>query len=137
VYGNYWVLPKLMPLPIDIEDTTDGSGEHPIDSTDETDTTDRPGRGNRLDFSISSLGPNPTHDVVTLEIQSHKASESQLALYDVMGERVWQSKVLPLKEGRNDFTVDTRALGLPTGSYIITVQSGSHFERRKLIVLHN
>jgi hypothetical protein len=121
IYGNYWVLPKLRPRPIQIDDTPDNPAN-------QVDTSS---------ISITSLAPNPTRGVVAISVQSTEDMETQLSFYDFMGMSVWQSKVLPLKEGRNDFTVDTSALGLPTGNYIVTVRSGSHFERRKLIILHN
>jgi hypothetical protein len=118
VYGNFWVVPKLLAPG---NDDTPGNPDNPVDTSS---------------ISIISLAPNPTRGVVAISVQSTETAETQLDVYEVMGGRVWQSKALSLKVGRNDFTVDTKALGLPTGSYIITVQSGNHIERRKLIVLH-
>jgi hypothetical protein len=92
--------------------------------------------GNSLsepNISIVMLAPNPTRGEISIAIESMQVAETQLELFDVMGESKWQSTVLPLKVGSNDFTIDT--MGLPPGSYVLTAQTGKHVERRKLIIL--
>lgn len=82
-------------------------------------------------FSSFDLSPNPVNDLATFRINSSKAIDTKLYIYNALGAIV-NEKPVTLAEGKNkiDFSAET----LPSGVYFACIKSGTSSTTKKFIV---
>ena len=90
------------------------------------------------EFKVHPAYPNPFNGAVTFGIDLPNAQPITLAIYNVLGQSVYQEKILPLRnvyleiiwEGRNQFNEP-----LPSGLYLYSLKTGEHFSTGKITYL--
>jgi hypothetical protein len=83
---------------------------------------------NLSDFSIF---PNPAKESAVINLNSAKAMQSSLSVYNALGEVVVQ-KDLSLLEGKNKIELNTE--NLKSGIYFVSIANGSNSISKKLII---
>lgn len=83
---------------------------------------------NLSDFSIF---PNPAKESAVINLNSAKAMQSSLSVYNALGEVVLQ-KDLSLLEGKNKIELNTEIL--KSGIYFVSIANGSNSISKKLII---
>ncbi len=89
---------------------------------------DRPGS----EFGLHHY-PNPAGSHVVISYRSGRASPVDLALYDVLGRKVWQLVEGSWVAGRREVRVDVA--GLPAGIYFYRLHAGGYIGIRSLVVV--
>ncbi|MEK7225238.1 MAG: T9SS type A sorting domain-containing protein, partial [Bacteroidota bacterium] len=69
---------------------------------------------------ITSVAPNPVHDIATLTLSTARPGGATFKVYDVSGNMVkqWQANIA---EGNN--TIEINVTGLPSGMYHVLVST--------------
>jgi len=81
-----------------------------------------------------TLYPNPAKSVLNVSYNSATAQQVDLYIYDMLG-RIMQKKMVDMQAGPN--TVALPVSGLPTGSYLLTLQAKfSSATARRFVVQH-
>lgn len=81
-----------------------------------------------------TLYPNPAKSVLNVSYNSGSAQQVDLYIYDMLG-RIMQKKTVDMQAGPN--TVALPVSGLPTGSYLLTLQAKfSAVNARRFVVQH-
>jgi hypothetical protein len=75
--------------------------------------------------------PNPAADNVTIRINSVKATEGKLSIYNTLGATV-NEKQISLSEGKNK--VDVNVENLPAGIYFASIKTGNTAITKKFVV---
>jgi hypothetical protein len=75
--------------------------------------------------------PNPATDNVTIRINSVKAAEGKLSVYNALGAAV-NEKQITLSEGKNK--VDLNVESLPAGLYFASIKTGNTVTTKKFVV---
>lgn len=85
-------------------------------------------------FSLSQNYPNPFNPVTTVEIALSKPAETELTVYNALGQKVATLVNGRLAAGTYQVTLD--ASDLPSGVYFYTLKAGSDYKMtRKMILL--
>ena len=84
-------------------------------------------------FSNARLFPNPTRDVLYLELFSDREGEGTLGIYDSRGRRV-AFRSVDLQPGLNEYQLDS-GTGLGVGVYYLWVEAGGNLLKKKFVVL--
>jgi len=81
-----------------------------------------------------TLYPNPARSVLNVSYNSASAQQVDLYIYDMLG-RIMQKKTVDMQAGPN--MVNLQVSGLPTGSYLLTLQPKfSAVNARRFVVNH-
>lgn len=87
-------------------------------------------------LTLSNVAPNPFHDSTTLSIYSQKSGSLRTEVFNVRGQRVWQSDAnLPAGESQvtwNGLSDDGKRV--PNGIYLVRVTSGDASLTTKLLL---
>ena len=84
-------------------------------------------------FSILSIGPNPSANIINVSIINNDPGEVQYFIYDVMGRKVRDGNK-DLQIGINNFTIDATVMG--TGMYVFTAFKGDYVVSAYKFVMH-
>ena len=80
-----------------------------------------------------SIFPNPANDFVRVDYTLHIDAPICIELYNMFGQR--QKIILPQQnQNAGDYTVQTSASDLASGTYIIRVISGDQSESKQVII---
>lgn len=71
--------------------------------------------------------PNPATETTVITYTMPESGEMQLALYNVLGEKVADLSSGNESEGDHNVTLDFAALGLSSGSYIVRLNTPGHY----------
>jgi hypothetical protein len=82
-------------------------------------------------ISSFDLFPNPATDNVNIKINSVKAAEGKLSVYNALGATV-NEKTVSLSEGKNK--IDLNVESLPSGIYFASFKSGNNTTTKKFVV---
>jgi hypothetical protein len=86
-------------------------------------------------LALTSVYPNPAAATVRLVVESDRAREAELALFDVAGRRV-HAQHASIRPGTNTLVLARETVGrLPAGLYFLRVDSGTRRVQRKLVIL--
>ena len=90
------------------------------------------------EFKVHPAYPNPFNGVVTFGIDLPNAQPITLVIYNVLGQSVYQEKILPLRNGYLEITWEGRNQfyePLPSGLYLYSLKAGEHFSTGKITFL--
>ena len=76
--------------------------------------------------------PNPNNGNFSIKISDKDASEMSLALYDIVGQQVWQSAVAAVNP---DYNTSIHANDLPKGTYFLRVKSSNGISTQKIEIM--
>jgi len=85
------------------------------------------------DYSLEQNYPNPFNPTTTIEFSIPQSGQVNLAVYDILGERV----ISLVNEERiaGKYSVQFNASALASGIYCYTLQAGSFFESKKMLII--
>ncbi len=86
----------------------------------------------RADVYTLNIVPNPAQDVVRISVAALVSANTQLNIYNIMGQSVYSQNFTPAANTPNNFEVDLSAYS--KGIYQVVVRSGSNIASQKLIV---
>jgi hypothetical protein len=115
--GCSWCIENCMPVTLNVLDPA------AVDATGPT-------RGARLDGPY----PNPATDRIAYAITTSAPTRARVAIFDVAGRRVADLLDRDLTAGSHDFTWAVPGDDLPSGSYVLRLETGGSRQSR-LIVL--
>lgn len=81
------------------------------------------------DLSVK-LYPNPTADILNIEINNSVANEGTLILYNALGQAIWEKAIL-LELGKSQNVLDLS--GFAEGTYMLTFQTTSEHIVQKVV----
>ncbi|MBN2891612.1 MAG: T9SS type A sorting domain-containing protein [Bacteroidales bacterium] len=81
---------------------------------------------NVLDETIISMYPNPTNDILNIDILNSNATERTIYIYSITGQIIEKKN-----ETENSLKIDLS--NFSQGTYIIIIQSGSYKYQQKII----
>ncbi len=84
-------------------------------------------------FTIVSVYPNPFNGTANIQLNLRRPVQVRLALYDLLGRQVWESRSGVLSAGIH--RVALRADNLPSGVYLLRSVSGGTVETRRLTLI--
>lgn len=84
-------------------------------------------------FTILSIGPNPSANMISISIANKEPEEIQYIIYDVAGRKAREG-TQQLLEGINSFTIDATMMG--TGMYLFTASKGDGIISTYKFVVH-
>ena len=86
----------------------------------------------RAPFSISTIYPNPTKDILTISIDLLNENLLSIDIYDITGRNV---KSIPVKKFNTGITLASIPVtNLSNGQYFIKIQSKEFIETKEFIV---
>jgi len=83
-------------------------------------------------FEVSQNYPNPFSKTTTLKVNLRKATNINLAIFNLVGQKVYESGMLQTKAGINNITIS--GTDLTSGIYFYTVKAGESSITKKMIV---
>jgi hypothetical protein len=89
-------------------------------------------------FVLGQNYPNPFNQSTVIPIVLEKAGAVRVSVFNVKGERVWETFQKTMPAGRNDVIwqgKDSRGSALPSGNYHCTVHVGTDIRTIKLVLL--
>lgn len=84
-------------------------------------------------FSILSIGPNPSANMINISITNDDSSQVEYLIYDVMGRKV-RHGTQNLEIGINNFRIDASLMG--TGMYVFTAFKDDYVVSAYKFVMH-
>lgn len=80
--------------------------------------------------------PNPvTGTELTIEFESQSASDGAVAIYDMMGKKVWENTFNHTKpETKSKFTLSTRNEALPSGTYMVVLLNENTIHKKVFVI---
>jgi len=100
-----------------------------IEDSDKVTVQRKDGTG----FSILSIGPNPSANIINVSIVNNEPGEVQYFIYDVMGRKARDGNQ-NLLVGINNFTIDATVMG--TGMYVFTAFKDDYVVSAYKFVMH-
>lgn len=94
---------------------------------------DLAGAGSPLRFDLTTVYPNPFNESVRINYMLASAGPTRLALYDLTGREVALMANEPQSAGVHSLSYQAR--GLPTGLYILRLESGAESRSLKVMLL--
>ena len=92
------------------------------------------GVGNMGNTALSvNVFPNPTTEKINVQWETAENGSVQFYLYDLSG-KVISNKIKNCSIGKNAETFD--ATSIPSGTYILNMQSGKNVWNKKIVVAH-
>ena len=85
------------------------------------------------DFALSQNYPNPFNPSTTIRYEMSRAARITLEVFNILGQRVAQLVNGVQKQGRHEVLLDGK--DLPVGVYLCRIQSGRHFEVKKMLLI--
>ena len=89
-------------------------------------------------FYIGNAYPNPFNDAVQIDIDVPSLLPVDIAIFNMLGQIVYQEKILPLSKGTYSFTWNGKDLlnqDLSSGLYLINVTASEFQSIRKITYL--
>ena len=77
-----------------------------------------------------ALFPNPTTDITTIRCKTQDARYKMIGIYTIEGRKIWEQET-------SDDEIVFNADGLPSGVYIVKMQSGNNISCKKLAIKTN
>ena len=105
----------------------DKAGSPVIRKVEKVEATPQPVEESVLYFE---LYPNPTRDMVYIDLQKSPSTDNQVMLYDLNGKLLYQRALVNPETGLMDLSLKE----YPKGVYIIRISSGEHVHLGKRIV---
>jgi len=90
-------------------------------------------RNDGTGFSILSIGPNPSANIINVSLLNEELGPVEYLIYDTMGRRV-RSGSRDLAVGINNFSIDAAMMG--TGMYVFTAFKGDYVVSAYKFVMH-
>jgi len=84
-------------------------------------------------FSILSIGPNPSANMINVSITNDEPGEVEYLIYDVVGRKA-RSGTQYLEKGINSFAIDATMMG--TGMYVFTAFKDDYIVSAYKFVMH-
>lgn len=88
---------------------------------------------NRINAVGISVSPNPVADQFTIDYTLESSAATTIFLTDLSGQKIADLFNGIQYEGKHRLTVDTKALNLAAGTYLLTVKSGIESNTIKLV----
>ena len=85
------------------------------------------------DYSLSQNYPNPFNPSTKFSYQIPKSGQVTLKVFNTLGKEV--ATLVNGERSAGRYIVDFNGQGLSSGIYFYTIQSGSFFETRKMMLL--
>jgi hypothetical protein len=104
-------------VPAGVKVTFKGTGNQKLINLDFTDFKTTPVFEEKTGPSVLRVFPNPTTDLLTIELPNDKGGESLLTVYDVVGKAILTKKM----DGK---TMQLSTFSLKNGHYFMSVQQG-------------
>lgn len=82
-------------------------------------------------FTIISIGPNPSANMISVSITNEEPIEIQYTIYDIAGRKA-RNGTQKLQEGINNFTIDATMMG--TGMYVFIASIGEGTSAYKFVM---
>ena len=82
--------------------------------------------------------PNPFNGQINIIFSSNSPNSGKINIYDVSGKLVFNLKQIKLSQGDNLFKWDAKSnngSALPTGLYIISIDTGTKIKNHKILYL--
>ena len=84
-------------------------------------------------YKMSNCYPNPFNPTTTINYQIPELSNVTLTVYDVLGNEI--AKLVNEEKPAGSYKVKFNAITLPSGIYFYSLQAGSFFETKKMVLL--
>lgn len=84
-------------------------------------------------FRLSRIYPNPFNPVTKIEYFLANSGVVVLEIYDILGKMI--TRLVNEYQTAGKFTIDFKAIDLPSGIYIIRLQQGSHSDASKTVLI--
>ena len=85
-------------------------------------------------FRLEKVWPNPAKSFANVRVHIDQVGMYKIAVFDVLGRRVWSESLRLAQSGEYDRTVPLA--GLPQGVYFVRVQTAGIVQRAKFAVLN-
>ena len=84
-------------------------------------------------FRLSRIYPNPFNPVTKIEYFLANSGGVVLEIYDILGKMI--TRLVNEYQTAGKFTIDFKAIDLPSGIYIIRLQQGSQSDASKMVLI--
>lgn len=84
-------------------------------------------------FSLNEVYPNPSNGMMTISYQIPKSAQTQLAIYDMLGQR--QNIIEDVYKAAGNYRKSVNTSEMSSGIYFVTLRSGKYYQTKKMILL--